>query len=312
MEHIIVAVRAVVPTFLVILLGAFSRIRGWIGEEDVLHFNKVCFSLFLPCLFSYNLYAADLETDFDLALILFIGMGIVVSWLISLALAALMPATGEQKGVLALAFSISNYILLAIPMVQSIYGGSAMGKTAMMVGFTIPINNILGVISVEMFRGGQMKLGKTLRGILTNPLVMGCLGGLALNLLNIPLPAVAESALQTVGAAASPLMLFLVGGYFTRGILSGQRRNLAAATVVRLVLMPALAVVLAVLLGFRGLDLLLILINFGTPVGVLVFSLASQMGGDVRLSCMAIVGTTAASCLTMSGWLILLMNLGLL
>ena len=52
MEHIAVAVRAVVPTFLVILLGAFSRIRGWIGEVDVLHFNKVCFSLFLPCLFS--------------------------------------------------------------------------------------------------------------------------------------------------------------------------------------------------------------------------------------------------------------------
>lgn len=313
MDHIIVALRAVTPSFLVILSGAFARTRRWVGEEDVAHFNKVCFSLFLPCMFFHSLYRCDLTTDYDPGMMLFCVAGVAVSWVVSIAVALVLPEKDQgRRGILVTAFYLSNSMLLALPIVQSIYGEAYLSKTSIIVGIAVPINNLLGVVSVAMFRGGKVKLGQALWRILTNPLIVGCLAGLGLNLIHFPLPSVIDTAANTLGSAAPPLMMFLVGCYYQPNLMGAQKRNVAATIVMRLAVIPALAVLAAVALGYRGPDLLMILINFGAPVGVLVFGLASQMESDVRLSCTLIVTSTAVSCLTMSAWLVLLMNLGLL
>ena len=54
-------------------------------------------------------------------------------------------------------------------------------------------------------------LRKVVAGLLGNPILWGIAGGLALNFLGLPLPAVVDQLAATLGMAALPTALFALG-----------------------------------------------------------------------------------------------------
>ena len=148
-----------------------------------------------------------------------------------------------------------------------------------------------------------------LKGILTNPLILGCAAGVTLNLLGLRLPGPIETGAGNVAKAAPVLSLFLMGCYFEISSIGRNLRTLAKILLVRLVLIPLIAVLIAAAMGFRKVDMLLILVNFAAPTGVLVFSFANKMDGDLPLATSAIMASTLFSSGSLCIWLTILMSL---
>ena len=88
-------------------------------------------------------------------------------------------------------------------------------------------------------------------------------------------------------------------------------RELVTVVAARLIVIPAIALFFAVLLGFRGEALACILIIFGAPVAVSSYSMAQQMGGDEALAAQAVVVSSAACLVTLFGWIFGLSGVGL-
>ena len=68
----------------------------------------------------------------------------------------------------------------------------------------------------------------------------------------------------------------------------------------------ALVFTAAVLLGFRGIELVTLLAIFASPTAVASFTMADQLGGDAKLAGNIVVLTSFLSAFTLFGWSYLL------
>ena len=192
--------------------------------------------------------------------------------------------------------------------IESVHFGS---DVPLLLGITVPIFNILAVISLETFRGGKPSVKKMLRGIATNPLIIASVLGIAMNLAKMPIPTGVHKSITDLGRIATPLALVSLGAGFQFKRIKGYARQLIICISGKLVIGPVIMLTLAALLGFREEMLVPVLALFGSPVATSSYTMAELMDGDGVLAGSLVVLTTALSILTMFLFIFALKQLGL-
>lgn len=312
MEHIAVSFNTVAPLFLMIGAGWLVKRKRLISPSAAKEANSLCFKVFMSVLMFYNIYTADLRSTFNVPLLAFCLAGILAEFFIGLGVVCRMESSPPARGAMVQAFFRANGILLGLPIAASLFGETQVGAVALILGITVPTFNVLAVISLELFRGGHPDPRTIIRGVFTNPLVLGAIAGFLFSLLGVRLPAVLESAVSSIARGATPLSLVLMGALMDFGRIRSSVRNLAVCTLTRLVIAPAIFLSLAAALGFRGTALCTVLILFAAPVAVNTYTMTLQMEGDADLAGGIVLVSTFFSCFTLFLWIWLLKGLGLL
>ena len=313
LDHIIVAVNAVLPSFLIIALGLFVRRRGMLEDKSLGKFNSIAFRVFLPFQVFRSIFDAPMGEVFDLKLVLFTFFGLLIAGGFSLAVAMVTEKRGDRRGVMAQGMFRGNYVLLGIPLLESLFGSSATGLASLMIAIDIPLYNMLSVVFLELFAGGKIDMRKMLRDIVTNPLIDATVVALIAKAVHLPVyafPAFA-SALKSLSAVATPLCLFILGGSFAPAGMKGYAKSLWLTIAFKLVVIPGLALAAAAAIGIRGIGLGVVMMSFGAPTAVNSYTMARELGGDGELAASIVVIDTALSCLTLFGWIVMLKTLGL-
>ncbi|NCW33357.1 MAG: AEC family transporter, partial [Betaproteobacteria bacterium] len=146
------------------------------------------------------------------------------------------------------------------------------------------------------------------RELARNPLIIATLGGLLWRALDGPLPEIVQSSLSRLGQAALPLGLLCVGAALRwpraqQGISVGDRWLALGLTSIKLIVMPAIAIVLCPLLGIHGLPGLLVVMYSALPTSPASYVLASRMGGDGLFVAQLISLSLLASAFTLPWWM---------
>lgn len=311
MESLILSANAVLPIFLLMATGYLLRTLKVADKKGFDTVNRLVFKAFLPTLLFYNIYNTEASEVFDLWLVTFALVGVLAVFLVGYGAVFVLTKDNARRGVMLQGFFRSNYAILGLPLVSYICEGEMTGLSALMVAFVVPVFNVLAVVSLERFRNGRLEVKKLLLGVVRNPLIIGCLLGVVFVLLGIRLPSVVEAAVADVAKIASPLAIIVLGASFTFSSIRGCMRELVTVVAARLIVIPAIALFFAVLLGFRGEALACILIIFGAPVAVSSYSMAQQMGGDEALAAQAVVVSSAACLVTLFGWIFAISGAGL-
>ncbi len=306
MESFILSFNAIVPIFILLLLGYIINAFNVVDKKSFDSMNKLVFNVFLPTLLFYNIYKTDASKAFDLKLVAFTVIGVLLVFAIGYVAVLFITKDNTKRGVMLQGFFRSNYAILGIPIVEYICGGNSSGLASIMVAVVIPTFNILAVISLESFRGGKVNIKQLLTGIIKNPLIIGCVIGIIFFLFNISLPIVIERAVSDVSKIASPLAIIVLGASFKFSSIKGYTREICIVVITRLILVPLIAVVAAVILGFSGEPLACLLIVFGAPIAVSSFSMTQQMGGDETLSAQVVVISSALCLVTLFVWIFFL------
>ena len=209
----------------------------------------------------------------------------------------------------------SSAALLGIALIQSIYGTS--GMAPLMIIGSVPLYNIMAVVVLAFFQPGQSGidgavLKKTLKGIVTNPIILGIVIGLLWSLLGIPIPKILNKTVSSIGATATPLGLMAMGATFNFRQALGKKKPVFAAAFLKLVGWCALFLPIGVALGFRQEELVAILIMLGSATTVSSFVMARNMGHEGVLSSGVVMLTTLLSGFTITGWLWILRSFGLI
>ena len=145
-----------------------------------------------------------------------------------------------------------------------------------------------------------------------NPLIVSSLLGILFQLLGIRLPKLLEQTVSSLSVIASPLQLFLLGAFFRFDGLGRYARPLAAVTVVKLFVTPAVLLGTAALLGIRGGDFVGLIGIFASPTAVNSFTMVQQMNcGDAELAGDIVVMTSAVSILSFFLWILIFKNFGI-
>ena len=312
MDNLILSFNVVLPIFLCILLGYFLRRIRMVDTPSLNVMNKLCFKVFLPIYLFNNIATTNLAAAFNGKLLATAYLGVTAQFILLMLLIPRLEKENSRRGVLIQAMFRSNFALFGLPLALSLCGTEKVGPTSILVGFTVPLFNILAVVSLESFRGGKPSIKKMAKGIATNPLIIASLLGIAFNLLDFTLPGAVQKSINDLGGVATPLSLVALGGSFTVSKVKEYKKQLTIGVLGRLVFSPLLMVFAGILLGFRNELLIPLLIMSGAPTAVSSFPMAQQMDGDGELAAGLVVFTSALAILSMFLWIFVLKQIGMI
>ena len=312
MDSFIIALNSVLPVFLMLALGYFLKIIKLIDNELITKGNKLVFKVFLPTLLFKNVYTSQLKSVFNLKLILFAPIVVIILYLLSIPIICKLRKDNRRRGAMIQAIFRSNFVILGIPIISTIYNNEPSAVPALLTAIVVPLFNFLAVITLEVFRGEKPKISKILRSIVTNPLILATLLGFAVNFAGINLPSVLASTVSSVAAVASPLSIVLLGAFFRFDNIRHDIKDVLICTFGRLIAFPLIGTLLALLVGFRGIEFTSLLIAFAAPPAISSFTMAQQMDSDYTIAGESVIAASALSCFTIFIWVFLYSSLGII
>ena len=235
-------------------------------------------------------------------------------WVTGHFLTRLVFGRDVRSGVVAgVTASFSNLVLIGIPLMTGIYGDEGLAVVSQIVSIHLPIMMATSIVAFDyaMRQDGLSErpaefvklVGSFLRQLLTNPLIIGIFAGLFVRLTGLPLPRVADRVIISLGTVAGPLALFSMGiSLFGYGI-RGQVPHSLALVGVKLVLMPAIALAMAMVIGLPELTAKAVVVAASLPAGANTWLIATRFGTGQRLASTSMTIGTAAAALTSGVWL---------
>lgn len=313
MENLIFSLNATIPIFLMMLLGMLFRKLGWMDEVFAVKMNKFVFLVPLPVLLFEQLATVDFSEVWDIKFILFCFVVTAISITIS-TLISLLWKDRSVKGEFIQATYRSSAALLGIAFIQNIYGTA--GMAPLMIIGSVPLYNIMAVVVLSVFKPGNNSFDKalvkkTLKGIATNPIIIGIVAGFVWSALKLPMPSILHKTVSSIGATATPMGLMSMGATFEMKKATSKMKPTLVAVFMKLVGFCAIFLPMAALLGFRNEELIAILVMLGSATTVSCFVMARNMGHEGTLSSGVIMMTTLLSAFTLTMWLDVLRSFGL-
>ncbi|MBO5604041.1 MAG: AEC family transporter [Acidaminococcaceae bacterium] len=310
-QHFIVAVKAIIPLFILIGMGIYVRWRKMLTDTELQHVNAMVFRVFFFCMMFYNMYTTTIATAFRPRLMAFTVTALFVMLLVSGIVVCTVEKDNRSRGAMLQGLFRSNFVLLGLPLVENIFGPEAVAVPTMMIAVVSPIYNIVSIFILESFRGkGRFSLASSFAKVLQNPMIVGALLGLFFVITGISVPEPLLKPVRQIAYCTSPVALLILGASFRFGTVSEEKRNLAILVLGRLLVIPALVMGTAYYMGFRGVDFVTILCIFATPCAVASFAMAQQLGSNAELAGNGVVVTSAFSSITLFFWVVLFKALG--
>lgn len=313
MESFLVAINAVIPFLCYIAFGYTMKAKKVISEEFLQDLNRMVFKVFYPFMTFYNIYKADADSLPRPVLLVFCGVSILVLEAVLVLTVPRIVKENPRRGVIIQAIYRSNFVLFGLPLTISVFGDAASSVAAMVVTVVVTVYNTTSVVILEMFHNeGKTGMKTVLVNVVKNPLLQGAVVGLVFFALGIRIP---SSLLKPIAAFAdmtSPLALFILGGTLHFNAIQGNLKYLVPALSFKLVVLPAIMLPLAYLVGLRSLELFLVLAVYATPVAAASYPMAQNMGGDGELAGQLVVISTVVSVATLFCWIFFMKSVGLI
>ena len=313
MDNLVFSLNATVPIFLMMILGLFFNKIGWMDEEFANKMNKFVFRVPLPVLLFGDLAVVDIKEAWDTKFVIFCFIITLISITIAIGISCLLKDRSIRGEFIQAAYR-SSAALLGIAFIQNIYGTA--GMAPLMIIGSVPLYNIMAVVVLSVFKPGNNSFDKalvkkTLKGIATNPIIIGIVAGFVWSALKFPMPSILHKTVSSIGATATPMGLMSMGATFEMKKATSKMKPTLVAVFMKLVGFCAIFLPMAALLGFRNEELIAILGMLGSATTVSCFVMARNMGHEGTLSSGVIMMTTLLSAFTLTMWLDVLRSFGL-
>jgi predicted permease len=297
-----IVLAALLPVFLLIVLG-FVLKRSLMRLETQWHgLERLTYYVLFPALLIQMLVKADL-TSVPVA---GVGAALLLSALLmSLLCLGLRPLLAKFAvdgpaftSIFQGATRWQTYVGLAV--CGNLQGDAGLALASVAMVAIIPLVNVLSVSVLAHYASPEKQSVRAIAmTVVLNPLIWACAIGLAINVLHLPLPRIWHEVADALGRSSLGIGLLVTGaGLHLEGMF---RPSLAAlvAVFLKLILMPVLAVALALWFGVSGSSLVIVTACAAVPTSSSAYVLARQMGGDAPLLAQIITLQTILAAITM-------------
>ena len=282
----ITTLSAIAPIFLIIALGHLMFRTRIAGEQVWSAIEHMCFYLLLPFLIVRTLSRANLTSvpvlDFMLVLVSAIAGMSFLLLLMHYLLRSRYPNSGPTfSSLFQGATRFHGFVALAI--IGPLYGASGITLAALALAIMVPVLNIANVIVLTIYgSNSSVTNGRQIFfRIITNPLIIACGIGLALNWTGMP--DIIFSTIDIIGDGALGLTLLAVGAGLRLDLIAGDKLLVTLGVLIRLIGMPLMVIGIASLVGLEGLPRTVAIIAGAVPTAASAYVMARKMGGNAEL-----------------------------
>ena len=316
LDSFLYSVNIILPVLLIVALGYILKRIGFLTKEFTDVAEKLVFKVALPVQLFLEIAQSDGISAFSGKFIIFCVCGILILFFALCLTVPLFIKENDKRGAFIQGVYRTNFAILGIPLATSMFPEDGGTQIAVIMPFAIFLFNALAVVILSIYAPKERRLSKgqlvlkIFKSTVTNSLIIGIVLALPFMIFKIQLPAFTSKALGYLSNMTMPVSLICVGATFSFSSLA-KRMNLAiSATLLKTVAVPLVAVTAAVLLGFRGSQLGVILILFGAPTAVASYVMAKNMKSDYELAGQILLLTTLICLSTLFLFIFVLKSLG--
>ncbi|MEH6825293.1 MAG: AEC family transporter [Motiliproteus sp.] len=295
-----ISINALLPIVMLILLGYGLRRGRCFTDEFWYGIEKLAYYVLTPALLIHVLTANPLDGLPWKGLLLTLDITILICALLMVAWQRWVRPLEAGSFTSLFQGGIRFNTFIALALADALFGEQGLLYGALASVAMIILINVLCVaafsVSVPRVR---LSLSGLLRQLATNPLILGCVVGLSLNLSGINLPGAAKETFALVGRAAFPIGLLAVGAGLEMRRLTQDWELALTASVVQFLVKPLLAISLSQAFGLNGLPAIIVVLFLSVPTAPSSYILSRQLGGNYQAMAAVITFQTLAAFVTL-------------
>lgn len=304
MQNLIEVLLAIVlPVFGLVYVGYYFRKIKICTDEWVHALNQFVYYVSLPAVIGVSFWEINLN---DALLWSIIGanalMVSVYALLLFWGLELFAWKKGNLKAAAFLVGMVGNTVYMGFPLLADAFGqarlpyGIAAATTHLVLGL------IFSLLAVQYWVLKSKRLEAYVLEFIKNPFFAALAAGLFLSWINFqgPVAEAIQKPIYMLGATASPVALFALGGFLHGKLLRHQVGRAALFSAIKLLFFPALVWLVAILANLpRDFAAMSVLVA-GMPSAVTAFVIAEKYHLDDELVANTILLSTAVSVLTLA------------
>ena len=285
----------VIILFILILLGFLLTKVKMLTEEAVKSMTELVLTLVTPCVI-----IKSFVREFDTALLKSFLISLVAAFACHIMFIIITQLTLNCKDkkaekVLKYGAAFSNCGYMSIPLQQALLGDDGVFFAA---SFIAVFNVFCWTYGIILMSGDKKYL--TPKKLIINPGIIGIIIGLAVFLLSIPLPKVIYEPVSYLASLNTPLPMIIIGYHLAHSSLLDGFKNpkCILAIIIKLLIIPLLALGGLYLCGIRGVLLVSLVISCCAPTAANTTMFSSKFGADTSLSVNLVSLSTLCSLIT--------------
>ncbi|MBU3028767.1 AEC family transporter [Paracoccus marinaquae] len=304
---------SILPVIALVAFGHLARRWRLIAPENWPGIEQLGFRILFPAILLTSIYRSELSIGALGRYLAALALAFAATGALALAMRRPLRLGNARTSSLFQAAMRFNSLLILAVAAQAL-GPRALSDLAVAFAFLIPAFNISAIIALTLLPpedanalppSRRQALRRISAEILRNPLVLGCVAGLALNLSGMELAPWLLAPLDWLGQGALAIGLLSVGAGIQIRRLWQSDPAMWAGVVMRLLLCPALFLAIAIPFGLSGGQLASGLLATAAPGASVGYILARQMGGDAEFYADIFTWQTVLSALSLPLWLLL-------
>ena len=241
LANLLFSVNMSLPLFVLLGLGYILARKGMFSDDYVARSTNLVYYVMLPAKMFLETANTDLGATFAGRYVVVAVAGAMVQFVIAWVLGNVLCKDKSKQSAFAHASFRGHFAYLGMALLQNIYNTPTVASTAVIMAVVLPIYNIQGVVLMTIKEGdGGIHVGKILKSILKNPVIISILAALPFAYFQIELPSVATKSLSYLQTATSTMALLTVGASIKLDAIQHDFKLLLKVAGVKLVLMPAL------------------------------------------------------------------------
>lgn len=309
MDLAITAMRQVLVLFLLMFAGFAGVKAGLIRMEGKKAFSDLLVNLICPCMI-LNSYFAEFQPEIFRNLLWAYAVSLL---LILTGLAVTMIFTKKfpvsERPIQRFACIYSNAAFMGFPLIQVMFGEEGLLYAS---AYVTVFNILLWTHGYMMLskRGGETAgangggFRKTLKKLVTTPVLVSVALGLVIYLGQIPIPGVVAEPVKLISGMNTPIAMFITGMIIAESNLGKIIRNVQISDMIllRLILIPLVCFGIYLAAGFTGMQAQVVFLLEACPCAAITSVFAVQFGYNEEMAAGSVVVTTLLSIITLPLW----------
>jgi hypothetical protein len=259
--------------------------------------------LAIPAMIFREVATANFEAHFSSQLLAGTLIPVVLVFLISLGIGAILAVPKDQFGTFLQCSFHGNLGYIGLAIAYYLLGEEGFTRASILCGFLMVLQNLAAVFSLQVFGSEKRRIGFFFKKILGNPVVVSALAGIFFSLAKIPIPEVIDRSLKILSGMALPLALLVIGASISFGVIRSYHRPTLCTGFLKLLVLPGVGLLMYLWFELPSSQFLPGLILLASPTATITYVMASEMHGSVGLATAAVSMNTLLSALTFIFWL---------
>lgn len=297
MELALITAQQVIVLFLLIGCGFVAVKTGVLKQEGKQTLSNLLLYLVVPAMIVHS-YMMEFSEEILHNLLAAFGMS-VLAILIGTAITLLLTARRKDRRAPIFRFAcvFSNAAYMGFPLISALFGAEGLLYAS---AYVTVFNILLWTMGYGMVSGSSNPK-EVARSLLHTPVLYAMVVGLAVYLLQIPVPNLIAQPIDLLSGMNTPLSMLITGMLIAAGDLKSIvcDQHIWKLAALRMVLIPAVCVAVFALLGFHGMSAQVVLLLECCPAAAITSVFAVQFGHEERFAAGSVVLTTLLSIVTL-------------